>query len=71
MTRLTLRMPEVAEATGASLSTVKRWVSTGRLTHVRVNGVVLVRPADLEAFLDAHVEGQPSAPRGRRLRSTA
>lgn len=58
--RLTLRMREVAELTGASLTTVKGWVSSGRLTSVRPEGpggVVLIRPADLEAFLDSHLEG--------------
>lgn len=67
--RVTLRIPEVAEQTGVSVRTVWRWVNTGRLASVRIGGVVLVRPADLEAFLAAHVEGQPSAL--RHLRSTA
>lgn len=68
-TRVTLRIPEVADQTGVSVRTVGRWVTTGRLASVRVGGVVLVRPVDLEAFLAAHVEGQPSAL--RHLRSTA
>lgn len=64
--RVSLRIPEVAEATGASESSVKRWVRSGRLRHVRVGGVVLIRPADLDAFLESHAEGLPA-----RLRSTA
>lgn len=53
-------MREVAELTGASLTTVKGWVSSGRLTHIQPQGpggVVLIRPADLDAFLDQHAEG--------------
>jgi excisionase family DNA binding protein len=68
--RITLRMSEVAEQTGVSLSTVKNWVAKGRLVHQRIGGVVLIRPEHLEAFLNAHTEGQPSAPRAH-LRSTA
>lgn len=55
--RLTLRMKEVAAQTGVSLTTVKGWCATGALTSVRIGGVVLVKPDDLEAFLDAHREG--------------
>jgi len=67
--RLTLRMREVAEQTGASLTTVKGWVSSGRLLHHRVGGVVLIRPEHLERFLDSHLEGvdaRPPAPHRRR-----
>jgi len=60
--RLTLRMREVAAQTGASLTTVKGWVSSGRLTHARVGGVVLIKPADLERFIDRHLEGVDAAP---------
>lgn len=55
--RLTLRMREVAALTGVSLTTVKGWCGTGVLPAVRVGGVVLVKPSDLEEFLDAHREG--------------
>lgn len=55
--RLTLRMREVAEQTGVSLTTVKGWCAGGELPSVRVGGVVLVKPADLEDFLDRHREG--------------
>lgn len=75
--RLTLRMREVAELTGASLTTVKGWVSSGRLTHIQPEGrggLVLIRPADLDEFLARHLEGVnaaplravPSTPRRRR-----
>ncbi len=67
-TRLTLRMREVAQLTGVSLTTVKGWCSSGRLTSVRIEGVVLVKPSDLEAFLDAHRDGQSVAPLSARAR---
>ena len=77
--RLTLRLREVAEQTGASLTTVKGWVASGELPSVRPSGkpggVVLVKPADLEAFLDRHREGRHLAPvraaRGTRPARTA
>ena len=56
--RRTLRVSEVAEQLGVHRSTVARWVTRGLLPHVRVNGVCLIRPAELEAFLDAHTEGR-------------
>lgn len=70
--RLTLRLPEVAELTGASTSTVQRWVASGDLPAVRPpgGGVVLIRPADLETFLEAHLEGRGIKP-AKRFRNTA
>ncbi len=64
-------MLEVAQQTGASLGVVKGWVASGRLACIRPagpNGIVLIRPADLDAFLDAHREGGPGPQprRGRR-----
>jgi excisionase family DNA binding protein len=56
--RLTWRMREVAELAGVSLGTVKNWTSSGRLVSVRIGGVVLVKPEDLEA----HREGNRIAP---------
>ena len=50
-------MREVAQLTGVSLTTVKGWCATGALTSVRIGDVVLVKPDDLTAFLDAHREG--------------
>ncbi len=68
-TRLTLRMPEVAEQLGVGLSTVQRWVAAGTLPASRVGGVVLIHPADLQALLDGSREGKGVKP--KRLRSTA
>jgi hypothetical protein len=41
--------------------TVARWVTSGALPHVAVNGVRLIRPEQLEAFLAAHTEGDQLA----------
>lgn len=63
--RLALRMKEVADLTGASLTVVKGWCASGRLVTVRPNGpngVVLVMPADLEAFLQSNRDGLAVAP---------
>lgn len=67
--RLTLRLAEVAEQTGVGLSTAQRWVASGLLPYSQPGGprgVVLVRPADLEAFLDRHREGGGAAPASAR-----
>lgn len=76
--RLTYRMREVAELTGAGLTTVKGWVATGALPSIRPsgpNGVVLIRPEDLDAFLAGHREGRDIRPihsaRSTRARRTA
>lgn len=71
--RIAYRVQEVAEQLGVADATVYRWVADGELRHVRINGVRLIRPADLEAFMDAHTEGSRAggdqlAP--RRARST-
>jgi excisionase family DNA binding protein len=68
--RLTWRLSEVAEALGVSVSTVSRWAAGGRLRSVRIRGVVLIKPADLEAFLDEHREGHGVVPRAARSTRT-
>ncbi len=68
--RVTLRIGEVAERLGVGSSTVQRWVATGRLPHVRVGGVVLIRPDALDAFLTAHTEGDDLSPRRGARRRT-
>lgn len=59
--RLTFRVSEVAEQLGVHRSTVARWVTSGELPHVRINGVRLIRPQQLEQFLAAHTEGDDLA----------
>lgn len=66
--RRTYRLAEVARQLGVDTSTVSRWAADGRLTSIRVGGVVLIRPEDLEQFLAAHAEGDQLAP--RRAQST-
>jgi excisionase family DNA binding protein len=66
--RLTYREAEVATMLGVDRSTVSRWVASGRLKHVRINGVRLIRPRDVEAFLDEHTEGGGAVPKHARAR---
>lgn len=68
--RLTYRMPEVAELLGVGESTVQRWCASGALPCVRPpgGGVVLVLPADLQKFLETHRDGLDVKPK-RRLSS--
>lgn len=61
--RRTLRLAEVGEQLGVHERTVGRWAATGQLKSVRIGGVVLVRPEDLEEFLVKHLEGDDLAPR--------
>lgn len=68
MTRLTFRVAEVAAQLGVHRSTVARWVTSGELPHVAINGVRLIRPEQLEAFLASHTEGDDVA--RQRHRST-
>lgn len=56
--RLTLRIPEVAKQLGVGTSTVQRWVASGDLISCRPGGVVLIKPSDLEAFIDSTREGR-------------
>lgn len=56
--RLTYRVHKVAAQLGVHRSTVARWVTSGLLRHVKVNGVCLIR----QAFLDAHTEGANAPP---------
>lgn len=64
--RLALRMNEVAAQLGVGTSSVQRWVASGELVAVRVRGVVLITPADLDAFLASHREGRGVTPLTRR-----
>lgn len=70
--RRTLRLAEVAEDLGVSVRTVGGWAAEGLLPSVRVKGVVLIRPQDLDAFLARHLEGNDiDRQRHRSTRKTA
>lgn len=60
-TRRTLRLAEVGEQLGVHARTVARWAAEGSLPSVRIGGLVLVRPEDLERFLSNHLEGDDVA----------
>lgn len=68
-TRLTFRCHEIADQLGVGVSTVKRWVASGELTHYRVGGVVLIDADAVDVFLNAHREGN-HIPRPARTRRT-
>ncbi len=36
--------------------TIRRWVDGGELAAVRIGSVVRIRPADLDAFISAHLQ---------------
>ena len=59
-----LFLDEVAQETRASISTVRHWVSTGKLPSVRPGRRRMVRRADLERFVEgprpAHADRGPS-----------
>lgn len=69
--RLALRMSEVAEQIGVSVSTVQRWVASGALIHIRVGEVIRIQPDDLTAFLAQHREGRDVTPLRARARRSA
>lgn len=58
MTKATMTLSEVAEALGVSVKTVRRLIAGGHLRGTFIGRKVLVRPADLDAYLEA-----ASAPR--------
>lgn len=67
--RLAYRVSEVADLLGVHRSTVARWVTSGALPHIKPSpGVRLITPAQLEAFLTRHTEGDDLA--RQRHRST-
>lgn len=36
--------------------TIRRWIEAGDLAAVRIGSVVRIRPADLDAFISAHLQ---------------
>lgn len=51
--RVWLSVPTIAERTDSSESTVRRWITSGRLPAARIGGVVRVRAEDLDALFEA------------------
>lgn len=49
--RLTYRVPELAALLGIDKSTAYRWVESGVLPSVKIEGVRLVRVEDVRALL--------------------
>ena len=64
-----LTMPQVAKRLGVPESEAYALARRGRLRVVRIGKYVRMRPADLDAFVEAQ-QDVPSAPR-RRLAATA
>jgi len=48
-----LSVRQIAEQFGLGLVTVRRYIASGQLKHLRIGGSVRVRVEDLQAFLEA------------------
>ena len=46
-----LRVRDVARVTNSSERTVRRWIAAGTLRSVKIGGIRLIDPADLERLL--------------------
>ena len=55
--RFVLNVPEAAEAIGVGIRTLQKLIYAGKLPVVREGRSVRVRIADLEAYLEAKVNG--------------
>lgn len=53
MTKLAYTYAEAAEATGLSIRTLSRHISSGDLTVVRAGAKALIKASELERFIDA------------------
>jgi excisionase family DNA binding protein len=58
-----LTIAEVARRTSLSPLTIRRAIARGELAHVRIVRRVLVREADLIAFVEARTYASPAAVR--------
>jgi excisionase family DNA binding protein len=54
MQPMALPYDEARRLIGVSEKTLRRWITAGELPVVEVGGVRLIRPNDLEEFLDSH-----------------
>ena len=50
----TLSVGEVAKELGCSYDTVSRWVASGTLPAIKVNGFLRIAIRDLNAFMESH-----------------
>lgn len=57
MNKLAYTIPEAALASGVSVRTLNRFLSSRALPHVKVGNRTVIRTADLEKFLDDRVIG--------------
>lgn len=55
--RLTYRPAELARALGVEKSTVYRWMESGVVPSVKIEGVRLIRAEDVRALLARHLGG--------------
>ena len=53
-----LTQDDTADRCQVSLSTVKRWISSGELPAVHLGKAVRIRPADLDAFIAERVRNR-------------
>lgn len=51
-----LTLAQVADRLQVSMSTLRLWVDEGEFPIVRIGRSIRVRPEDLEAYIEAHVE---------------
>lgn len=56
-----LSVSEVARLLGVSGKTVWRLIDAGDLTYVRIGARILVRPSDVDEFVEGHLERRPKA----------
>jgi excisionase family DNA binding protein len=54
-----LSLQDVAQQTGMSEATVRRWVRAGQLPAVELGGRYRISQADLQNFLDKHRKQPP------------
>ena len=50
-----LTIAEVADCLGVSTASIRRYVASGRLKHVRVGHLVRLRESDIMSFIEPNV----------------
>ena len=61
--RIILTKSEAAKANKVSIRTIEKWMSTGLLPYIKVNGIVRIPEAEMQQALDGHLV------RGRNTRT--